>query len=467
LRFGTCLLILRRISLEKRLTEISIVNSATSQLVPLSLSTRTLEAKEPAISFLMQQGVENPDVISLAAGLVDYASLPIEETLAAAQRLLGNPAAARIALQYGTTAGSDRLRRLLCDHFCRLEGGTPASIGLDRSRVILTTGSQQLLSLVCEVLFDPGDICLVAGPTYFVFCGNLDGVGARPVTIEQDDEGMRADLLEQQLTNLEAAGQLDRVKMIYVVSYYDNPSGRTVSKRRRQQIIEIAKRFSKQHRILVLEDAAYRELRYDGPEEPSLWSFDPGGSQVIYTQTFSKSFAPGVRIGFGVIPDDLVKPLLDRKGNEDFGSANLNQHLLATVLEPGTEDAAQSQQPEIHYAKHLAQVQDAYRAKRDAMLAAADQYFADLPGVSWVHPHGGLYVWMTLPDEIETGFNSSLFVAAAQKHKVMYVPGELCYATGTDPHPRNQMRLSYGVQSPEGISEGMKRLAAAVREQLS
>jgi 2-aminoadipate transaminase len=419
---------------------------------PLALSQRWHYAREQAISFLMQQGVENPQCISLAAGLVDYSTLPAHETLAAAESLFDDPAAAQLALQYGTTAGSERLRRLLRLHFAALEGVSPDDCAATRERIVVTTGSQQLLSLVCEVLLDPGDICIVAGPTYFVFCGNLNGVGAETITIPTDDDGMRTDALDAALARLDEEGRLNRVKLIYVVSYYDNPAGLSLSIERRRELVQIARRWSREHRILILEDAAYRELRYDGPVFPSVWSCDDtGGQDVIYTQTFSKSFAPGLRVGFGILPNDLVRPICDRKGNEDFGSANLNQHLIANVLESG------------QYAEHLQQVCDAYRVKRDAMLAAAEENFSRMPGATWVHPHGGLYVWMTLPDTIDTGFQSAHFEEAVKRQGVMYVPGELCYTGPLDSRPRNQMRLSYGVQPPEGIREGMRRLAVAVK----
>ncbi len=430
----------------------NVTTAVEDTTLPLALSQRWSYAREQAISFLMQQGVENPQVISLAAGLVDYATLPAEETLAVARKVLSDRASAQMALQYGTTAGSERLRRLLLQHFAELEGVTPNQCPVHSGRILVTTGSQQLLSLVCEVLLDPGDICLVAGPTYFVFCGNLNGVGAETVTIPTDADGMRTDALDAALAQLDREGRLDRVKLIYVVSYYDNPAGISVSLERRREINHIARKWSRRHRILILEDAAYRELRYDGPVLPSLWSFDEtGGQNVIYTQTFSKSFSPGLRVGYGIVPDDLVQPLCDRKGNEDFGSANFNQHLIAGVLESGL------------YAEHREQVCAAYREKRDAMLAAAEEFFSDIPGVSWVHPHGGLYVWMTLPDSIETGFDSRLFKAAVKQHGVMYVPGELCYTGPVEQRPRSQMRLSYGVQPPDGIREGMRRLADAVR----
>ncbi|WP_437186054.1 PLP-dependent aminotransferase family protein [Planctomicrobium sp. SH668] len=416
----------------------------------IKFSQRRALTHDLAISYLMQQGIENPHVISLAAGFVDPETLPLSEVMQAAAGILSSPAAGKGALQYGTTQGYSRLRRLLVEHLAHLENLESQQLGISPDRLVVTTGSQQLLSLLCEVLFDPGDICLVAGPTYFVFSGNLEGVGARPITIPSDGDGMRMDLLEQALEQLKASGELSRVKMIYVVSYFDNPAGTNLSLERRQQVLEIAKKYSTDHQILILEDAAYREINFDGPNLPSIWSFDESHEQVIYTQTFSKTFAPGLRVGFGVLPTQLVSAVCDRKGNEDFGSGNLSQHLLAQVLQEG------------RYFPHLAQVLQGYRVKRDAMLAAADRYFSDIPGVSWHHPQGGLYVWMTVPEHIDTGFDSPLYRAAV-KEGVIYVPSELCYAQAGETRKRNQMRLSYGVQTPEGIDRGMKCVANALR----
>lgn len=439
----------------------SSLNSMTAEVAtqtdppPLRLSRRRQWAVGQAISFLMKQGVENPDVVSLAAGLVDPSSLPVRESRIAVDTLLSDERRARQALQYGTTPGSEPLRRVYLRHFAGLEGATPDDPGFDVDRLILTTGSQQFLSLVGETLLDPGDICLVAGPTYFVFLGLLNGLGARAIPVDADEDGMRMDALEETLEQLEREGELDRVKLIYLVSDYENPSGVSLSVDRREQAVDIARRWSKAHRLFILEDAAYRELRYDGPRNPSVWSFDTAGEHVIISQTFSKTYSPGIRVGYGVVPDDLVEPICDRKGNEDFGSANFNQHLVATVIDEGLYDT------------HVVEVRDSYRLKRDAMLAAADKYFTGIPGVHWVRPHGGLYVWMSLPESVETGFNSPLFHQAVHVEKMMYVPGEICQAGPVDERPKNQMRLSYGVQDPAGIDLGMQRLANAVKAVIS
>lgn len=424
---------------------------APVQLPDFQLSRRRLWCHGQPISFLMQQGVENPDVISLAAGLVDPATLPAEETLAAVDSLLGEQKRGSEVLQYGTTPGPAPVRRTMLEHLARLENCDVDDLGIDVDQLILTTGSQQFLSLIGEILLDPGDICLVAAPTYFVFLGLLAGLGARAIRVETDDDGMCPEALDAELSRLAEEGELDRVKMIYVVSYFENPSGISLAAERRGRIVEIAKHWSREQRILVLEDAAYRELCYDGPRLPSVWSCDEQRESVILTQTFSKSFSPGLRVGFGVVPKELVEPICDRKGNEDFGSSNFNQQILAEVMRTG------------RYETHVEALCDSYREKRDAMLAAADRHFSELPAVDWVRPKGGLYVWMSLPEEIETGFDSPLFHQATKVEQVMYVPGEICYGGDEYDRPRNQMRLSFGVQDIPGVDEGMRRLANAVR----
>lgn len=424
----------------------------------ISFSKKRTWSHDLPISFLMQQGVENPGVLSLAAGLVDQGSLPIEATRQALDSLFTTPQKGLEALQYGTTAGSVALRTLLLSHLSNLEQKPADELGITVDNIIATTGSQQYLSLVGEILLDPGDICLVAAPTYFVFLGVLQGLGARIISVETDEFGMRMDSLEATLDMLESQGDLPKVKMIYVVSDYENPSGLSLSIDRRQQIVEIARKWSKSQRIFILEDLAYRELCYDGPVTPSIRSFDPSGDHVILTQTFSKSFSPGLRVGFGVAPLEVCAAIRDKKGNDDFGSTNLSQHILTRVMSDHL------------YYDHVATLRNVYREKRDCMLEAADEFFSDIPGVHWVHPNGGLYVWMTLPESIETGFQSPLFERAVHAEKVMYVPGELFYAVDHGIPPgeqlapqKNHMRLTFGVQNPEGIREGMQRLANAVK----
>ena len=425
--------------------------SDAKSMPPIPLSDRWCWGSRQAISFLMEQGVDNPDILTLGAGLVDSESLPVEEVGQLIADICRDPVEGRAALQYGSTPGSPRLRTALLQHLAVLEGCSSAELGISAEQLLLTTGSQQLLSLVCEVLFNPGDIAFVAAPTYFVFLGTLAGVGARTIPIRSDEQGMVIDDLDRELARLAEAGELHRVKLIYLVSDFENPSGICLSAERRQQALVVARKWSCQQRILILEDAAYRELRYSGAAIPSIWGLDRDREYVILAQTFSKSFSPGLRVGYGVVPAGLAGPLADRKGNEDFGSAHFNQHLLARALESGV------------YTRHVAKVRRAYTIKRDALLAAADRYFSNIPGVSWVRPDGGLYVWMSLPRELPTSFESPLFKHATRAEQVMYVPGDLCYSGPLAERPRHQMRLSFGVLEPRLIDEAMKRLAKAVR----
>lgn len=429
------------------------MSSAASAYRPSELAQR---AADQAIGYLMQQGIENADCLSLAAGFVDPETLPTELVRKTTATLLADPDRGKRILQYGTTSGTPELRAVFRDYLARLDGESSGVAGVPLEQFMLTTGSQQLLSLVVQALFNEGDICLVAAPTYFVFLGVLDAVGAQVIPVKTDEDGMCPVALESEISRLASEGQLHRVKMVYVVSYHDNPAGINVSLERRPQLVDVVKRCSADQPVYLLEDAAYRELHYSGEPLPSIWSFDNGyndGSQqhVILSQTFSKSFSPGVRVGHGILPRELVKPVSDLKGNEDFGSAHLCQNIIAEVLKSG------------EYEAHRQRLCDAYRIKRDAMLAAADEFFSDIDGVSWHHPQGGLYVWMTLPEHIPTGFDSDLFHRATEIDKVMYVPGELCYPSKWEARPRNQMRLSYGVLDAAGIREGMRRLSAAVR----
>ena len=415
------------------------------------LSDQAQRSANQAIGFLMQQAVENADCISLAAGLVDEESLPVRIVREAVAELLSDADSGRKLLQYGITPGPERLRRVFRTNLARLEHRADELRDLPLSHLVLTTGSQQLLSLVTQALFNPGDICLVAAPTYFVYIDVLQAAGAEIVPVTADADGMRPDSLAAAFQQIESSGKLHRVKLVYVVSDFDNPSGVSVSAARRPKILRIVQQYSLDHRIFLLEDCAYRELRYDGEAIPSIWSLDRTRETVILAQTFSKSFSPGIRVGMGVLPQSLVKAVTDLKGNEDFGSAHLNQHIVASAISTGA------------YVEHVRSVCESYRRKRDAMLATVEHEFAGLPGVTWFKPQGGMYVWMRLPDHIETGFSSPLFHRATHVDKVMYVPGELSYPANWPDRPRCEMRLSFGVQNVAGITEGIRRLASAVR----
>ena len=418
---------------------------------PFGFSARAGRSKRQPVSFLMAQGVENPDVISLAAGLVDYDTLPVAPMATLAEEMLADPAAARAALQYGTTEGYEALRETLLAHMAGLDGWRPDEMNLTPDDVVVTSGSQQLLMILSDVLIDPGDIVITSWPSYFVYTGTLEALGAEVRCVDMDAEGMVPESLAAVLAGLADQGALGRVKIVYVVSYHQNPTGITLAESRRGRIAEIVRTYSREHRILLLEDAAYRELTFAGEAPASMKRFDPRNEYVAVLQTFSKPFAPGLKTGYGVLPRDLVEPVILQKGNHDFGSANFCQHLLARAMDQGV------------YARHVAELCRSYAAKCEIMLAALDEHLGDLPGCSWTRPSGGLYIFLTLPEQVETGADGALFARAIDEG-VLYVPGEYCY--GPDPTrtaPRNTIRLSYGVCPPKKIRTALAALARAIK----
>jgi 2-aminoadipate transaminase len=412
------------------------------------LSQRANWAEGQPISDLMARALANPHLISLAAGFVDQQSLPAEETRQALEALFADPAETRRALQYGTTPGYPPLREALLHLTRAADGAALDDVTIDQ--LVLTAGSNQLLHLVVESLLDPGDIVLCASPTYLVFLGTLSNIGGRGIGVASDEDGLIPEALKETLAQLEAHGELPRVKAVYLVPYFDNPGGVTIPRRRREEIYEIVRQWSHKGRIRIIEDNAYRALRYAGDDVPSMLSLDEDGDTVVVAGTFSKSFSPGIRVGWGILPRDLVAPVCNQKGNIDFGSPNFSQHLMAKVLELDL------------YYPHVEVLRKTYREKLSAMLSAADEFLGPLPRVHWYRPSGGLYVWLHVPPQVDTGPTGTLFDAAVEEG-MFYVPGQFCFPPEGEPVQKNTIRLSFGVQSPGGIRKGIEALARAIR----
>jgi 2-aminoadipate transaminase len=415
----------------------------------LALSAKSHRTADQPISYYMQLAIENPDLISLAAGLVDEESLPVGPVADVCAELLADPAAGRAALQYGTTQGLAVLRQQILDRFCAADGVTARELGLSPADVVITTGSQQLLYLAGELLLDEGDIVLTETPSYFVNHGVLTSHCVRIEPVPMDDDGLNLGALEERLRSLDRAGLLPRVKMVYTVDYFQNPTGRTLSAARRPRLLEIVKKYSRYHRILILEDAAYRELRFAGPDLPSVKKYDTKNEYVIETGTFSKPCAPGLKTGYGILPHGLTTPFLRLKGNHDFGSNNLMQHLISRLLASGTYD------------QHVVGLREAYRVKCAALLTALDEQFGDWPEVRWTRPAGGMYVWITFPEGCDTGPDGRL-LHNAMASGVLYVPGQFCHASPDGRLVRStEARLCYGVATPEELHEAARRLRRA------
>jgi 2-aminoadipate transaminase len=361
---------------------------------------------------------------------------------------------------------------------------------------MITGGSQQLLYMTIEALCDEGDIVLVEDPTYFVFLSILQSRGLRARGVRLERDGLDPAHLEKVLTSLKRSGELRRVKLFYLVSYFQNPTGVTTSFEKKRGLLKLLKRFERAagHPIYLLEDAAYRELRFreDNKTQPSVstpsprpsgegdgatgfelenhWTPHPapllvwrgeGGEKsalavpgaaerVIYAGTFTKPFATGARVGYGLLPEPLFSTVKHIKGNHDFGTANLLQQLFARALASGACE------------KQVARLQKRYAHKARVMKLAIRKHFP--PSVEWWEPAGGLYFWARLPRNVSAGVKSKVFQTAL-KNDVLYVPGELCYADdSTRRKPNHEMRISFGNASEENIREGIKRLGKVLKK---
>lgn len=439
-----------------------------------ALSALGRRSDAPPITWLMILALSRPKLISLAAGFTDQETLPNTETLSLLTDILSEPKRGKAALQYGTTQGDPVLRELTSLRLLQQDQAASipwaasrrdpagnrsavAAASLNVSayspeRMILTHGSQQLLYLSCEALCDEGDIVLVEDPTYFVFLAIAQSRAIDCRGVKLDEDGIDLGSLEARLEGLKKFGEIKRLKFLYLVSYFQNPSSVTTNRAKKAAALKLLRRYERAagHPIYILEDAAYRELRFEGDDVPSLLAEPGAAERVIYAGTYSKPFATGVRVGFGLMPPALLTVCLRLKGNHDFGTANLLQQIVARGIQTGI------------YAKHVAMLRKRYASKAAVMLAALEEH---LPAsCSWLTPSGGLYVWTSLPKHAKAGAKGRFFQAALDA-EVLYVPGEVCYADDQSRRrPANEMRLSFGGASEEAIGEGVRRLAKAVRK---
>jgi 2-aminoadipate transaminase len=407
----------------------------------------------PPISWLMHKALSRPKLISLAAGFTDNSTLPVEISRKLLNDILRSSKTGQPALQYGVTAGAENLRQLTAKHLQKLDGGHDRAHSPEH--VIITGGSQQLLYMTLEALCDEGDIVLVEDPTYFVFLSILQSrdIKARGVKLERD--GVDLVHLEYVLERLKKSGDLHRVKALYLVTYFQNPTGATTSLAKKSAALKLLKKYERAagHSIYLLEDAAYRELRFDhGADVPTALTLPGAKDRVIYTGTYSKPYAPGTRVGFGILPEPLFTTVERIKGNHDFGTANLLQQLVARALATGLYD------------RHVAKVQNNYARKARVMKSALAEHFP--ASVEIWESGGGLYFWARLPKGISAGMKSCVFQTAL-KNDVLYVPGELCYAD--DPSrakPDNEMRISFGSANEENIRKGIARLGKVLKKSI-
>ena len=373
--------------------------------------------------------VQLPDIISLAGGWPDPALFPVEDLDEICHYILAEKG--REALQYGITEGYPPLRRFLAERM--------ATYGLATSEdnIVITAGSQQALDLIGRIFLDPGDAILLEKPSYVGAIQAWRTYGVKFVTVPLDDEGVRVDLLEEAIVE-------NKPKFIYVLPNFHNPAGVTLTLERRKRLVELANRYG----VPIVEDNAYGELRYEGEHLPPLVVLDAerGGGNVLYLGTFSKLIAPGLRLGWIVAPAEVARQVVLAKQGADlhtnsFGQVMVYEYCRRGLLQP-----------------HIEEIIATYRERRDAMLAALERHFPE--GVRWTKPEGGLFLWVILPE----GVDSVELLKEAVEEKVAFVPGTAFYADGTG---HNTLRLTFATASPEMIEEGIKRLGRAIKKRLA
>ncbi len=394
---------------------------------------RTKGVKSSAIRELLKL-TQRPEVISFAGGLPAPEVFPTEQFQAACQRVLAQAGPA--SLQYSATEGYLPLRELIVKHMARY--GIVAHV----ENVLITSGSQQALDLIAKLLINRGDRVLVEAPTYLGALQAFNVFGAEYVSVPCDLDGMRTDLLEEALRS--------GPKFMYVLPNFQNPGGTTLSLVRRHELVRLAEKYG----VPIVEDDPYGQLRYEGEHLPPLVVLDRVNCRrddgyhlgnVIYLSTFSKTLAPGLRLGWIVAPDDVISKLVQLKQGADLHTSTFNQMVAYEVAREGFLD---------EHVKHIRQV---YRERRDVMLAALQDFFP--PEVTWTHPEGGLFLWVTLPE----GMDCQRLFRAAVEQNVAFVPGDSFFADGQG---LRNMRLNFSNAQPELIREGIRRLAAAVKAQL-
>jgi 2-aminoadipate transaminase len=375
-----------------------------------------------------------PDVISFAGGLPAPDLFPIERFKEAAEVVLTEMG--ERALQYGTTEGYQPLREMIAGNASKY------GIQISADNVLITTGSQQALDLLGRIFINRGDRVLVESPTYLGALQAWNAYGVKYVTIPFDEDGMQTELLESRLRT--------GLKFIYVLPNFQNPTGVTLSRERRMQLVEMANAYG----VPIVEDDPYGQLRYEGEHIPPVVVLDDEirakevpiyGGNVIYTSTFSKILAPGLRLAWVVAPTEVIKKLVQAKQGCDLNTSTFNQYLAYEVANGPWMKT------------HIQRIRETYKERRDVMLNALGEYMPE--GVNWTHPKGGLFLWATTPEGLDT---QTIFKTAVEQ-KVAFVPGNSFHPLGGG---QNTMRLNFSCMKPDLIDEGIKRLAEVIKNNL-
>ena len=398
---------------------------------------RTKGVKSSAIRELLKI-TQRPEVISFAGGLPASEVFPTERFREACSRVLDNQA--HLALQYGASEGYQPLREMIARHIARY------GINAKAENVLITSGSQQALDLIGKLLINGGDRVLVEAPTYLGALQAFNVYGAEYVSVASDADGLRTEKLEPSLRS--------GPKFMYVLPNFQNPGGTTLSEGRRHELVLLADKFG----IPIIEDDPYGQLRFEGEHLTPLVVLDRENlrrdngysiGNVIYLSTFSKTLAPGLRLGWIVAPPEVITKLVQLKQGADLHTSTFTQIIAYEVARDGFLD------------EHVKLIRRVYRERRDVMLEALAQNFP--PEVTWTRPQGGLFLWVSLP----TGMDAQKLFETALKENVAFVPGDSFYApNGNAEEARRHLRLNFSAAPPDQIREGIRRLGIAVKRQL-
>lgn len=370
-----------------------------------------------------------PEIVSLAGGMPNLTALPMDMMENVVGQLIKSNGME--ALQYGSGQGHPKLREQICD-VMELEG-----IKAHPEDVIVTTGSQQALDLISRIFIDPGDVVLVEAPSYVGALGTFHQYEASIVHVELDDNGMIPDRLREAIAKTQLSGR--KIKFLYLIPNYQNPSGVLLSSERRTEILEICR----EAQIFVVEDNPYGLLGFDKPSPNAMRAED--SENVIYLGSFSKTICPGFRVGWALVPQSLKEKLVIASESSQLCPSNFAQLAISSYL---------ADQP---WRDQISSFCKIYKVRRDAMLTAMDKYFPS--EATWTKPGGGFYVWATLPAEIDT----KALMPKAIVAKVAYVPGTAFYADGFGSW---SMRLSYCYPTPERITDGIQSLGGVIKKEM-
>ncbi|HDY95999.1 hypothetical protein LCGC14_0229820 [marine sediment metagenome] len=398
-------------------------------------ATRATRMKASEIRELLKL-LDQPDIISFAGGIPDPDLFPKAAFQDAFAEALNGPMAAQ-GLQYSTSEGHKPLRVWIAAQMQAI--GIPAT----PDNILITSGSQQALDYLGKLFLSPGDTALVGWPTYLGALGAFNAYEPRYDKLDPLSNRSGADYTA---AAKDAGGA---AKFAYLSVDFANPTGATVSRAARERVIDLAEEME----IAVIEDAAYQSLRFDGDPIPPILALEAarkGGDleacRTIYCGSFSKTLSPGLRVGWVCAAMPVISQLVLMKQAADLHSATLNQIAISSVAEQ-------------HFESHIDTIRSAYRARRDAMLAALEAHMPK--GVSWTKPEGGMFIWVTLPDTLD---GAELLKQSLESERVAFVPGHAFFADGSG---RNTLRLSYSTSTEDKIAEGIERLGQLISRALN